>query len=319
MAEKKKILVIGGSGFIGRSLVPMLVSKGYEVTVLNRGNKKLENTVQLIADRNIKGDMERASGLTDGFDAVIDTCAYTLTQAEIAWQYFSSKTSKWIHISSGAVYKNYQTDVPHKETDETGGAEIWGTYGSDKSAIDSFLHACEGDTHTIILRPPYIYGSNNDVDRETFIWSRAEAGLSIITPAKDNTPKQFLHVEDLADSVCECVEHTFDSNAIFNVAADEIISMRDWVALMLDICTRKRDTKVLRNTLQGYIIRDYFPFRDSPVCLKAELIKEQLGWRPKYNLRDGFIQTYSTRSAQELEKYLAKRSVVESELAAKLT
>jgi len=236
MTEKKKVLVIGGSGFIGRSLVPMLVSKGYEVTVLNRGNKKPENTIQLIADRNVPMDMEKASLLADGFDAVIDTSAYTLTQAEIAWQHFSTKTSKWIHVSSGAVYKNYQTDVPHKETDETGGAEIWGSYGSDKSAIDDFLSTRTGSTHTIILRPPYIYGPNNDVDRETFIWSRAEAGLSIIIPAKDNTQMQFLHVEDLADSVCECLGHTFDSNVIYNVAADEIISIRDWVALMLDVC-----------------------------------------------------------------------------------
>jgi nucleoside-diphosphate-sugar epimerase len=297
----------------------MLVSKGYEVTVLNRGNKKLEKTAQLIADRNVPMDMEKASLLIDGFDAVIDTSAYTLTQAEIAWRYFSPKTPKWIHISSGAVYKNYQTDVPHPETDETGGAEVWGTYGSDKSAIDDFLATRRGSTGTIILRPPYIYGPNNDVDRETFIWARAEAGLSIITPAKDNTPMQFLHVEDLADSICECLDHTFDSNVIYNVAADEIISIRDWVALMLDVCTRKRDTIVLRNTLEGYIIRDYFPFRDSPVCLDAALIKEHLNWRPKYSLRDGFVQTYATRSAEELEKYLKKRSVVESELAAILT
>ena len=319
MAAKKKILVIGGSGFIGRTLVPYLSARDCDVAVLNRGNRKPENAHQLIADRNVEAQMAAAAAQAGDFDAVVDTSAYTVMQAEIAWRYFSPKAAKWIHISSGAVYANYQSKIPHKETDPIGGAEIWGAYGSDKSAIDTFLHGRQGPAQTIILRPPYIYGPGNDIDRETFVWSRAEAGLPVIIPAKDDTPMQFIHVADLADSIYTCIEGASGANAIYNVAGDEIVTIRDWVAMLMDICSGKKDAKIIRNTLGGYAIRQYFPFRDSAVFVDASLIKRELHWQAKYKIREGFEQTYATHTAEDLAKYLKNMTDAEKEIAAKLT
>ena len=304
MAIPTRILVIGGSGFIGKTLVPYMTDHGCAVTVLNRGRKKMEGCTQLLADRNVETDMRAAALQAETFDAIIDTSAYTLVQSQLAWQYFSDKTNKWIHISSGAVYKDYATTIPHKEVDETGGAEIWGKYGSDKSMIDSFLYSQSGATKTIILRPPYIYGPHNDVDRETFVWSRAEKGFPIIVPDKDNTPMQFLHVEDLACCIYTCIKQDFLGNAIYNAASEEFISIRDWVSMLLEICLRKKDTKIIRNTSDQYPIRNYFPFRDSPIGLDIDKIKKELNWQAKFDLRSGFTQTYGTYTADDLAKYL---------------
>ena len=126
---------------------------------------------------------------------------------------------------------------------------------------------------------------------------------------------QFLHVEDLADCVYTCLNHTFHSAAVLNVAGDEIISIKDWVALLLDICNRKRHPTVIRNETKGYEIRNYFPFRDSPVWVDTNKIKKALHWQAKHTLREGFTQTYFTYAAGDLTKYLKNISAAEKEIA----
>ena len=318
MLYRKRVLVIGGSGFIGKTLVPSLLVSGYDVTLLNRGNRPRQDCTQLIADRNVEKEVELVSIQCGLFDAIVDTSAYTLRQTQIALRFFAAKTTKWIHLSSAAVYKNYDTATPHEENDEIGGAEIWGTYGKDKSEIDQFLNDLDGPIATIILRPPYIYGPHNDVDRETFIWSRAENKMPIILPKKAETPIQFLHVGDLADCIGICIDHSFKSNVIYNVASAESVTIRQWVDMLLSICTRTVNPQVFLNTLEGYSVRNHFPFRDYPCCLNLSRIRQDLNWRAKNDLYNGFSKTYSTYTAQDLKIYLRNISTIETEIAAKL-
>lgn len=100
----RSILVIGGSGFVGRHLIPALQSAGCAVTVLNRGHRLVPGTRQIHVDRNDRQRMRENATSIGQFDAIIDTSSYTEPQAAIAVEYFGGKTRHWLQLSSAAVY-----------------------------------------------------------------------------------------------------------------------------------------------------------------------------------------------------------------------
>lgn len=87
-----KTLDIGGNRFFGKRLVRLLLEKGHEVTVLNRGYSPFSQEVRhLLADRTEKAALEKAvSGLT--FDAIVDQVCFTPKEAAEAIQAFRDKT-----------------------------------------------------------------------------------------------------------------------------------------------------------------------------------------------------------------------------------
>ena len=311
----KNILILGGSGFIGTALTQALLREGHQVVLLNRGHRPVSQCAQLIADRNSAADMERCRHSVRGFDVVIDTSCYTAQQASLAWRSFADKAKHWIHISSAAVYREKDLVIGYDEKDPTGGAKIWGSYGADKSAIDEFLIEVSGPTPVTILRPPYIYGPGNDIDRETFIWGRALTGQPILIPGYGDAIIQFIHVHDLAHSILVCMDHPPKTNAVYNVASDEQVSLREWAELLVDICGENKSCiHLLINGAGDYNSRTYFPFRDYPCRLSTERIWLDLGWRASYTLDKGFTQTYYTYTIEELRKYAEKITKEEREI-----
>ena len=317
---KKDILIIGGSGFVGSALTEVLLGAGHMVTLLNRGNRPMPGCAQIIADRDSQTEMEEKCRSVTNYDVIIDTSAYYLRQTELAWVCLAHKTNHWIHLSSAAVYRERIPFVPHPESDPNGGAEIWGRYGREKSAIDDFLAERSGDIPVTILRPPYIYGPQNSVDRETFVWSRSLHHLPIVIPGFGTAPIQFLHIDDLASAFISCIDQTpIHPCNIYNVAADEIVKLRQWVDLLIPICggdlSNVYETK---EKCDGYAVREYFPFRDHPCCLDPAKIKSELNWKAAYDIKTGFAQTYQTYSPEQLARYITKVSDTETTLAALL-
>jgi nucleoside-diphosphate-sugar epimerase len=230
----------------------------------------------------------------EGFDVVIDTSAYNAKDTEIAWTYLSDKTLQWIHLSSAAVYKETPGHAP-SENDAIGGPVVWGQYGIDKSAADQFLIDHAGKIPVTIFRPPYIYGPNNSVDRETFIWNRVLQGKKVIIPTDGQTIMQFIHVEELVDAfkmAMTNIANRGNDTAIYNVASDEQLTQVAWVYIVTKAAGLDYKAVCAGDKAEGFAIRQYFPFRDYPCALDTALIKEQLGWKQKYTLAEGFAQTY---------------------------
>lgn len=116
----KSILVIGGSGFVGKALIPTLLDAGHSVSVLNRGTHPVDGVTQLVANRDNDRDIAQHAG---AYDAVIDTSGYSRQQVERAFSVFGGSAGKWLHLSSAAVYRETPDRLPN-ETDELGGAEV---------------------------------------------------------------------------------------------------------------------------------------------------------------------------------------------------
>ncbi|MGB4100820.1 MAG: NAD-dependent epimerase/dehydratase family protein [Alphaproteobacteria bacterium] len=300
MTQKgKSILVIGGSGFVGSGLIPALVAEGYDIAVLNRGNTPMQGTRQLVADRESATQLQAAAQAVGNFDAVIDTSAYNRHHAATAWTAFSHKTNHWIHLGSAAVYKETLGRHP-TEKDPIGGAAIWAEYGVEKSDVDQYLMDNAGRIPVTILRPPYLYGPNNNNDRETFVWARAMQDQPVIVPGNGRTPIQFLHIDDLSDIVKAALRKRPLGVAIYNVAADERPTLSEWVRTVAEVAGFPDPGILAGDHAKTYKPRQYFPFRDYPCCVETGLVKTELNWKARYSLAEGFRQTLGTQDQQSL-------------------
>lgn len=292
-------LVIGGSGFIEKAIVDHLLSLGCQVTLLNRGNRPIPGTKQLKADRNSLSEMKSTLELTGTFDVVIDTSAYTGPAVEIAWNLLRQKTSRWIHLSSAAVYVETPDRAP-AESDPIGGAKIWGEYGREKSDADKFLLSHSHEMPVSILRAAYFYGPENDLDRERFIWSRLLRDRAVLIPGDGETPMQFVHVKDLALMV-EAILTKNPRSSVFNLTPPETVTQRQYVSALASIAMTKDLGILVGSKADDFTPRQYFPFRNYPCWLDGEKTKALLGWKPVHSFKDGFTATLAALNPNELK------------------
>ncbi|MDD4616010.1 MAG: NAD-dependent epimerase/dehydratase family protein [Alphaproteobacteria bacterium] len=312
--SRKNILLIGGSVFVGKTIAEYLLREGSQVTLLNRGTHPISGTRQLIADRNVPEEVQRAAlGADAHYDAIIDTSAFNGEQTRIAWEALSSKTDHWLHLSSASVYSDANDNLPNEQA-AIGGADVWGSYGRDKSACDSFLQAQTSGPAVTIFRPPYIYGPGNNHDRETFIWSRALRGRPVLIPSGGKTQIQFVHAKDLAAAFVRALGRDFKHKvAVYNIGTSERFSLREWVSGLCAIAKAKDIGVCVGQNASKYSPRQYFPFRDFQCVVDVTRIGAELGWKPTFGFTLGFENTLA---AYDLDFLKAKpiETAIEDEI-----
>ncbi len=218
-----RILVIGGTLFIGRALVAELVKAGHEVTVLHRKPKhdlgKKVGNIQ--ADRNSSESLKEAFA-GRFFDVVYDN-AYDWEHGTTALQVeataklalSSGRLRRYVFMSSVAAYGD---GLNHHEGDALAPDDHPDSYVRNKAMSERSLfrmHQRSG-LPVVTLRPPFLYGPGNPFYREAFFWDRMRAGRSIILPGDGRRLMQFVHVRDVvwtclkAIEAPECVGHAFN-------------------------------------------------------------------------------------------------------------
>lgn len=305
----KTVLVIGGSGFVGSALVPALSAAGYAVSVLNRGRASIPGNDQwrvdqLIADRN---DPAQIRAVARTFDAVIDTSGYTQDQVALAYEVFGQAASVWVHLSSSAVYPALGETVV-RETDPTGGAAVWGVYGRQKSQADAYLLG-QGGVPKVVIRPPYLYGPRNSLDRETFVWARALQGLPVLVPGDGSALLQFLHVQDLAAFVLCVLADLPSADAVYNLADPEMMSALDWAKMLAEMVSDAPQVVAVEDAGRGYHERAYFPFRDLMCAVDVGKASVERGWAPDLGLGAGFREVLSHYTPDQLAALSAQSEV----------
>lgn len=296
-----KILIIGGSGFVGQNIVSHLLSEKHNVSLLNRGNNLIEGTIQISADREDISSMKEVGARVGDVDVVIDTSALMGIHTEIAWEALSDRTPHWIHLSSASVYKEKKDGFPNEE-DLIGGAAVWGDYGAEKAKTDAFLIAQGSKKAVTILRPPYLYGPKDPEDRANYIWSRCLNNKKVAIPGDGQTPIQFLHVQDLAKAMTMAMEQPPALSAraaVYNVASPEVYTLAEWVQAVA-ASVGKSNPGVITNDYQTRP-RDYFSFRDYPCALEIGLIQRELGWSARFDLPKGLEATLQTYDIKDLK------------------
>ncbi len=235
--EAKRILVIGGTQFIGRLLVNELVRAGHEVHILHRKSrhslgKRVRN---LVANRNDAKSVRKAVGATR-FDIIFDN-AYdweqgtTGVQVEATAQIFDGKVSRYLFMSSVAAYGD---GLNHHEGDALAPDDHPNAYARNKAMSERALfrmHQRSGFP-IVTLRPPFVYGPGNPFYREAFFWDRFRAGRSIILPSEGHRLMQFVYVKDLVELAMKAMDLRNAVGHAFNTANPRAITQHE---LVLDL------------------------------------------------------------------------------------
>jgi len=238
------VLVIGGTQFIGRALVPALLKAGHQVTLMHRKpshdfGKRVGN---LVADRNdSKAVLAALAGRR--FDAVFDNVydwarGTTAQQVEATARAFGDHLTRYVFMSSVAAYGD---GLNHHEGDALANDDHPEPYVRNKAMSERALFRLRQRTGfpVVTLRPPYIYGPDNNFYREAFFWDRLRDGRSIIVPGDGRRLMQFVYVKDLVWSCLRVLEVPTTVGHAFNIANPRPVTQVDVVTTMAEAARKK--------------------------------------------------------------------------------
>lgn len=260
-----KVLIIGGSRFVGPLVLEKLLAKGHKVTVFNRGNIETEYEKDVAF---VRGD--RDEGFKDvrrRFDVVIDTCAYRGEQTERALRELNF--DYFLHFSTAAVYQKSEI-FPLTEQAPLGPWPVWGGYNQGKIEGEKFLEK-SGVSYSSI-RPVYILGPKNYVDRERFIYSKIKRGQGLILPGNGQALVQFVFSNEVAKTIVLLVEKR--QEGAFNIAGDEVITLKGLVEIMAEIAGKEAKIEYNPGADAENFNENQFPFANENFILSNEKIKK---------------------------------------------
>jgi 2'-hydroxyisoflavone reductase len=229
-----KVLVIGGTLFIGRALVEELVKAEHEVAVLHRKAKhdfgrRVDN---IMADRN-DGDAMRETLSTRRFDVVFDNVydwerGTTAEQVEATARALGDRLTRYIFISSVGAYGD---GLNHKESDPLAPDYHAIPYVRHKATTERLLFRMHAQTGLplVTFRPPFVYGPGNPFYREQFFWDRLRAGRSIVIPGDGHRLMQFVYVHDLVAAMVRAMEEPRAVGEAFNIGDSKPITQVELV------------------------------------------------------------------------------------------
>lgn len=218
-----RILIIGGSRFLGRHLVSTAVARDHQVTVFNRGQYRAELSTDV---EMINGDRNHDLGkLKDRrWGAVVDTCGFLPRSVTASAETLANSVDNYVFISSQSVYADVSTigvdeEAPLKtltdeqlqkanDLDSSGqiSAVIYGEmYGGLKALCESAAEEVMPG-RVLNVRPGLIVGPHDYTDRFTYWVVRTAEGGEVLAPGRPNQSVQFIDVRDLAEWTVRMIE-----------------------------------------------------------------------------------------------------------------
>lgn len=205
-----RILILGGTGFIGIHETEYALGRGHEVTLFNRGltNPQLfADLEKLRGDRD--GDLSALSGRS--WDVVIDNSATVPRRIRQAAELLRDATDLYVYVSSSGVYYPYREaglneDSPTQVLDDPETEEVTGeTFGGLKALCEQAVHAAYG-ARALIVRPVLISGPWDYTDRSIYWPRRLAAGGEVLAPGDGGDPFQLIDARDLTSWMVRMAE-----------------------------------------------------------------------------------------------------------------
>ena len=304
--EIRKVLVTGGAGFIGSSLVRRLVKEGYEVTVIdNLSRGKTENLSGIIDKITfIQHDLKTPISLGE-YDVVFDLAAkvYGITklyenEAEFihsnllillnTLEAVKRKIRHYFYLSSSCVYNFEGCPHPHKEEDANRipktAYDISKRFGEEIVKI----YAKQFSFSYTIIRPFNVYGEGEGEEAPhviTDFFNRLKEIKEKRLPKKfwmlgsGQQTRSFTYREDLIDALLFLMGKEESRNEIYNVGTEEEVTINKLLDLILEVIGERRSNWEIEH-------RPPIPQDVQRRCPDVSKLRS-LGWKPRYNLRKG--------------------------------
>ncbi|MDB4895681.1 MAG: uncharacterized protein JWN15_1943 [Firmicutes bacterium] len=218
-----KILILGGTVFLGRHLVEAAQAAGHEVTLFNRGQRNPDlfpEVERLIGDRN--GDLAALKGRH--WDVAIDTCGYFPRVVSASARLLADAVEHYSFISSISVYPSLSAagidentpvgTIPDESVEEITGE----TYGPLKALCEQAAEAAMPG-RVLHVRSGLIVGPHDVSDRFPYWPRRVAAGGEVLAPARPDYPVQIIDVRDLAEWTLRMAEAR--TAGVFNVTGPD--------------------------------------------------------------------------------------------------
>lgn len=229
-----KLLLVGGSGLLSGEVAKLALSRGFEVTMVNRGKRNVFPYVTLIKTDKQNFTYIKSQLGNQKYDAVIDFLCYTAEDLKDSFSFYSNFTKQYFLISSCAVYDKSTIHRKHIETDPKP-LSIW-SYSVNKWKCENALRdlAEKSDCNYTIVRPSITYGNTRIpygiAPQYGYHWTlaaRVLSGKPIIRWKEGKTRYNMLRVEDFAVGLIGLIGNQKAYNEDFNICSDETPSFND--------------------------------------------------------------------------------------------
>jgi nucleoside-diphosphate-sugar epimerase len=266
-----RLLIIGGTRFVGRALVEAALSRDHAVTLFNRGRTEpglFPDVERVVGDRD--GGLEPLRGRE--FDAVIDTCGYVPRVVKASVGLLSVMVPRYVFVSSLSVYADDSTpgadesaavgtlaDPAVEEIEED-------TYGPLKALCEDEVRRTYDD-RALVLRCGLIVGPHDYTDRFTYWVRRVAAGGEVLAPTPPTYRVQVIDARDLAAWAIEMLES--GGSGTFNATGpDRELTLEE----TLSTCREMSGSDARFTWVDADFLRDQDvePWSDLPVWLPGD-------------------------------------------------
>ncbi|MEZ5233641.1 MAG: NAD-dependent epimerase/dehydratase family protein [Acidimicrobiales bacterium] len=307
-----RCLVLGGSAFIGRRLVEVLLEAGHDMCVLNRGSRSTipDGVELLVADRR-RPETVRAALAGRDWDAVFDVSGQVQvapleSMAELA-DGLAGRCGVYVFLSSIAAYAigngtfPWTEDLPLSTSRPTG-------YGGHKAAVERLLaqrHAERGFP-SVVLRPAAVYGPHDNIpDGEMAMFLRLRQHRPVLVPHEGLVAFNYGHVDDLVDAMVLAATVPAALGQTFNITADAVTALQ-YVQTIAGIVGVQPDVRFVPEPMLPSLGQPPpFNHRFQKVLhsvLSIERARRVLGFEPRYDFAGGHRQTYEWFLAEGLDR-----------------
>lgn len=298
--KAKKVLMMGGTRFIGVYLARMLVNDGHEVHLCTRGKAPVASKIPDDTDafyaqyeqavQHVQADRTDADAIKNaisgqGYDIVFDLNGREASDAEHVINALPN-LEQYIFCSSAGVY--LKSDIlPHKEED----------------AVDqSSRHKGKLDTEQLLndrsipftsIRPVYIYGPLNYNPVEEWFFDRIEHGRPVPVPGSGLQITSLGHVKDLARAFRACLSNPNAVNQMYNITGERYVTFDGLVRACAEAMNKPEPEIVHYDPKRVDLGKSKaFPLRDQHFFASIDKAKAELNWTPEFDLIAGLRESY---------------------------
>lgn len=216
-----RLLVLGGTKFLGRGAVDAALERGHEVTLFNRGRTNSELYPEI---EHLRGDRDGDLGALRGrtWDAVVDTSGYVPRIVRASAELLAD-SEHYVFVSSISVYRDpvepgFDESAPVQTLDAPTEDYQGPAYGGLKALCEEVVRDVFPERHTNV-RAGLIVGRRDPTGRFTYWPHRIAGGGDILAPGNPGDPAQFVDVRDLGEWLVHLTEEP--ATGTFNAAGPE--------------------------------------------------------------------------------------------------